>query len=246
MVASAIPPSFHRRSVSLGSHAGSVPRSASVASGSQASSVASSVVLSSEAVAGPSKLSKEHKDLILEYLGIDTELPSLGPPGLRSAYQKFKAITNATGKVLGISKDPEWKAQFGDSQPWIPNIVHFIDIFVAKSQFYQIWKPTFSRAQEYPVMKDWLNQHKDRLSTKELWKSNSKREITFVDLKKWLEEKDREAETNAFEGKGKRKAPQTPPKLKKKHDDRDKTVVQRKHKKAKVKESSEEEEQSSE
>jgi len=189
----------------------------------------------SEAIGGPSKLSKEDKDLLLEYLGIDTDLPSLGPPGLCSAYQKFKAITNATPKVMGLARDAEWKAQFGDTHPWLPTIVHFIDIFVAKTQFYQFWKPIFLRAQEYPEMKDWLNQHKDRLSTKELWKEDSKRTLTFTDLKRWLEEKDREADIKQQDRKGKRKAPQSPPKLKKKRDgERDRAVVQRKHRKSKT------------
>jgi hypothetical protein len=187
----------------------------------------------SEPIGGPSKLSKEDKDLLLQYLGIDTDLPSLGPPGLCSAYQKFKVITNATPNVMGLAKDAEWKAQFGDAHPWIPTIVHFIDIFVAKSQFYQFWKPMFLRAQEYPDMKDWLNQHKDRLSTKELWNVNAERTLTFADLKKWLEEKDREVDIKRDE-KGKRKAQQSPPKLKKKrHDERDRGV-QRKHKKSKT------------
>ena len=171
--------------------------------------------------------------MLLEYLGIDTDLPSLGPPGLRSAYQKFKAITVATPKVMGLAKDAEWKAQFSDMHPWLPTIVQFIDIFVAKSQFYQIWKPLFSRAQEYPDMKDWLNQHKDRLSTKDLWDVDANRTLTFADLKKWLEEKDRQVDIKK-DGKGKRKAPQSPPKTKKKkHDERDR-AVQRKSKKSKT------------
>jgi len=92
--------------------------------------------------------------------------------------------------VIGLGKDAKWKAQFGDTYPWVPTIIHFINIFVAKSQFYQIWKPLFSRAQEYPVMKDWLNQHHDWVSTQELWNEDSKRPITFANLKKWLEIKD--------------------------------------------------------
>ena len=185
-------------------------------------------------IGGPSKLSKEDKDLLLEYLGIDTDVPSLGPPGLCSAYQKFKAIMNATPTVMRLAKDAEWKAQFGDAHPWIPTIVHFIDIFVAKSQFYQIWKLTFSHAQEYPVMKDWLNQHKDRLSTKELWNLDGNHTLTFADLKKWLEEKDRDVDIKHQDVKGKRKV-QSPTKSKKKrHDERDSVVVQRKHKKSKT------------
>jgi hypothetical protein len=112
---------------------------------------------------------------------------------------------------------------------------------VAKSQFYQFWRPMFSRAQEYPDMKDWLNEHEDQLSTKELWNVNAERSLTFVDLKKWLEEKDREVDMKRVE-KGKRKALQSPPKLrKKKHDERDTMVVQRKHKKSKTSKQSDEE-----
>jgi hypothetical protein len=173
--------------------------------------------------------------MLLEYLGIDINLPSLGPQGLCSAYQKFKAITNATPKVMVLAKDAEWKAQFDDMHPWFPTIVHFIDIFVAKSQFYQIWKPLLTRAQEYPDMKDWLNEHKDRLSTKELWNVDAKRVLTFADLKKWLEEKDRELDIKQKDRKGKRRAVQSPPKpKKKKHDERDRVVMQRKHKKSKT------------
>ena len=168
---------------------GSIPHSSSVASGS----VSSSIILASdpsESIAGHSKLPKEDKDLLLGFLEIDTELPYLGPSGLCSAYQKFKAIINATPQVIGLGKDAKWKAQFGDTYPWVPTIIHFINIFVAKSQFYQIWKPLFSQAQEYPVMKDWLNQHHDWVSTQELWNEDSKRSITFANLKKWLEIKD--------------------------------------------------------
>ena len=136
---------------------------------------------------------------------------------------------------MGLAKDSEWKAQFSDTHPWVPTIVHFIDIFVAKTQFYQFWKPMFLWAQEYPDMKDWLNQHKDQLSTKELWGEDAKHTLTFSDLKQWLEVKDREADIKQHDGKGERKAPQSPPKLKKKkQDERDRAVVQRKHKKSKI------------
>ncbi|KIJ93115.1 hypothetical protein K443DRAFT_13108 [Laccaria amethystina LaAM-08-1] len=141
MVASAIPPSFHQCSVSLGSRSGSVPQSLSVASDSRGQSLASSV--STSEATGPSKLSNANKAPLLEYLGIDSELASLDKSGLQSAYQKFKAITNATPKVMGLSKDAEWKSQFDDGAVWVPNIVVFINIFIAKTQFYQVWKPTF-------------------------------------------------------------------------------------------------------
>lgn len=81
-------------------------------------------------------------------------------------------------------------------------------------------------------MTAWLDRHKDRLPSQELWGDVAKRAITFVDLRRWLKERDREAEVKKFEGKGKKKAPPSPNKPRpKKHDDRDKTLVKRKHKK---------------
>ena len=241
MVASAIPPSFHQRSASIGSHSGSVPRSSSVPSDSRGHSVASSV--STSEVSGPSKLSKEHKALLLDYLGIDRDLSSLEPSGLCTSYQKFTAIVNSTPKVMSLGKDEEWKAQFDGAAVWVPNIVNFIDIFIAKSQFYQFWRPLFLRAQEYPEMRDWLSEEEDCLSTEDLWEIRGSRTLGFPDLKKWLDKKDREAEVKKRDRKGKRKAPDSP---KKKNRDRDQPVVQRKHKKVKQARDSEEEEEDSE
>jgi len=95
-------------------------------------------------------------------------------------------------------------------------------------------------------MKDWLNEHKDCLSTKELWKIELKRALTFPDLKKWLDEKDQEVERKQHNVKGKRKALPSPPKKKNKNDDRDRAVVQRKHKKIKAAVEVEEEEEGTE
>ena len=123
-------------------------------SGSRSSSVSTAVVSlpadSPEAIGGPSKLSREDKDHLLEYLGIDCELPYLEPAGLLSSYQKYKVITEATPHVIALSNDQEWKQQFGDGQAWVPNIVDFINIFIAKSQFYQVWRPLFLHAALYP------------------------------------------------------------------------------------------------
>ena len=172
MVASAIPPSFHWCSTSLGSHSGSVPHSSSVPSDSHGQSLALSI--STSEVSGPSRLSKEHKALLLDYLGIDRDLSSLEPSGLRTSYQKFTVIVNATPKVMSLGKDEEWKAQFDGAAVWVPNIVTFIDIFIAKSQFYQFWRPLFLQAQEYPDMRDWLNKDREAEVKKHDWKGKRK------------------------------------------------------------------------
>ena len=128
--------SYTSCSASLGSHSGSVPHSASVMSGSLLSSVSTAVFFlpadSPEAVGGPSKLSREDKNLLLEYFGIDCKLPYLEPPGLPSSSQKYKAITEATPHVIALSKDQEWKQQFGNGRAWVHNVVDFINIFIAK------------------------------------------------------------------------------------------------------------------
>ncbi|KAF8974786.1 hypothetical protein BDZ97DRAFT_1911938 [Flammula alnicola] len=138
LAASAIPPSFHsRRSSSLGAHswAASVPQSSSAVSGSRASSVVSTDQFGSSG-GGPLKLSRAKKDFILMFLGIDTELPYLEPPGLSSAFRKWKAIESAIDQIINLRKNQEWKALV-EEDPWYIIIPDFINIFVSKSQFYQ-------------------------------------------------------------------------------------------------------------
>jgi len=111
LVASAIPPSFHTRSLS-GSGSASASRSVSVVSGpawspsvsgSCSPSVASSATV---AVGGPAykKFSKEDIDNLLQYLGIDIQLP-LASSCLQGCYKKHCAIVNATDKVLKLGQD---------------------------------------------------------------------------------------------------------------------------------------------
>ncbi|KAF8878976.1 hypothetical protein CPB84DRAFT_1817459 [Gymnopilus junonius] len=138
-------------------------------------------------------LSKPQKDMLLEYLGIDPNLPYLGPPGLPAAYQKFKAIISALDEVLQLGSDPEWEAQFTNKRPWTIRVPEFIDIFVAKSQYYKTWKKKFLQAAQFSVMVDWLEQKEDRLSNEEIWGPGSKPTIMFKDLENWLQKKEREA-----------------------------------------------------
>ena len=85
---------------------------------------------------------------------------------------------------MGLSKDAEWKMQFYDGAAWIPNIVEFIHIFLAKTQFYEVWKPAFPRAQEYPDMWDWLNEEEDCFATEDLWELRGSQVLVFPDLRR--------------------------------------------------------------
>ena len=97
---------------------------------------------------------------------------------------------------MGLSKDAEWKSQFDDGAAWIPNIVDVIHIFIAKTQFYQVWKPTFLRAEEYPDMWDWLNEEEDCLATEDWWELRGNRPVVqrkHKKLRQAREDSDEEA-----------------------------------------------------
>ncbi|KAF8960400.1 hypothetical protein BDZ97DRAFT_1665830 [Flammula alnicola] len=180
-------------------------------------------------------LSREKKDFILTFLGIDTELPYLEPPGLSSAFRKWKAIEGAIDQIINLRKNQEWKALV-EEDPWYIIVPDFVDIFVSKSQFYQTWRPKFKRVERFSEMVDWLNGEEDRLSNEELWGPGPRKAITFLTLEDWLQTKEREATQ-----KGKAKAVLGSPGKGKKHDDRDRAVEKRKHKKMSEKEKKEKE-----
>src|SRR6266545_6498417 len=159
----------------------SVSRSPSVASHSHSPSVLSTT----EQGGGPSKLSKEDKDSLLEYLGIDTNLPYIAT-NLHTAYKKHVAISTSTQKVLSLSQDQEWQALM-DPHPWNVSLKDFIDIFVAKSQYYGTWKQIFEEAECFPAMRDWLALEDDRKSDKAIW-GEIKSTYSFEDLRTWIYE----------------------------------------------------------
>ena len=125
MVASAIIPSFHHCSTSIGSCSGSFPHLSSVPSDSRSQSLASSI--STSEVSGPSKLSKEHKALLLEHLGIDRDLSSLEPSGLHTSYQKFTATVNVSPKSWAWARMKSGRhslmVQLSGFQPLSPSLI---------------------------------------------------------------------------------------------------------------------------
>ena len=138
---------------------------------------------------GPSKLSKEDKDSLLEYLGIDTNLPYIAT-NLHTAYKKHVAISTSTQKVLSLSQDQEWQALM-DPHPWNVSLKDFIDIFVAKSQYYGTWKQIFEEAERFPAMHDWLALEDDQKSDKAIW-GEIKSTYSFDDLRTWIHGRQRE------------------------------------------------------
>ena len=145
-------------------------------------------------VDGPSPLSTLYKDALLTFLKIPTNLPSLGPASLRTAYAKFTVLTNAKTPMKGLRTSKDWVEHLDDQgvEPgWVPIYVDFTNIFIAKSQFYSGWKDPFLHAAAYLEMKAWLLDDPNCLSDEDLWLENKKTdEYNFVDLVNWLNKKD--------------------------------------------------------
>jgi hypothetical protein len=133
---------------------------------------------------GPSTLSVQHKEALLTFLGIPTELPNLGLPSLHTAYAKFKVLTNSSSQMQGLRSSKAWTEHLEELgvEHWVPIYVDLVNIFIAKSQFYSGWKANFMNAQSYPKMKAWLNNDSDCDSDSELWgETKNVDDYSFVD-----------------------------------------------------------------
>jgi hypothetical protein len=141
---------------------------------------------------GPSDLSTRHKEALLTFLGIPTELPSQDPT-LRAAYAKYKVLVSSAKKMSNLRSNQEWTEhleEFG-IEHWIPVFADLANIFIAKSQFYVSWKPSFKKAQGYPKMIAWLDDASDCDSDSELWgETKDTDDYSLGDLKDWLGKKD--------------------------------------------------------
>ena len=92
-----------------------------------------------------------------------------------------------------LRSNQEWKDHLKDNgvEFWVPIFVILVDlvnIFIAKSQFYLSWKPSFRAVKQYPKMLAWLNDNSGCESDSELWGEGNNK-YSLNDLKDWLEKK---------------------------------------------------------
>lgn len=124
------------------------------------------------------------------YLGLDINLPDLGPAGVFTAYKKYLQIISVKEATGSIRTSTAWvqyleKNQHELSSKWKPNYVDLINIFVSKSQFYEVWSTTLVNAVQFVDMFDWLTDSPTCLSNMKLW-GEDKTAYTFTDLKEWV------------------------------------------------------------
>jgi len=133
------------------------------------------------------------KEALLTFLGLPTDLPNRGPPSLRTAYAKFKAVVASAPKMRDLKTSQEWADHLednGGAPGWNPNYVDLVNMFIAKSQFYSSWKSTFDRINSYSEMKAWLDNASDYESDDSLWEEKKNPDdYTFVDLQAWAKKR---------------------------------------------------------
>lgn len=194
-VASAIPPSFHShrsRSSSLLKSESTSHSSSALRRHSGSRSVARPS-LAPTPFKGPSTLTDLHKEALLTFLRIPTELPSLSDT-LRNNYKKYLACVDASQAFKGLRLNEKWAdhlEEFG-LEPWVPIYIDLLNIFISKTQFYSTWQILFRRVQKFPQMIEWLEKKEDDGSSdSEIWAEKKRPDFyTLADLTDWMDKKD--------------------------------------------------------
>ena len=106
-------------------------------------------------------------------------------------FKKHAVIVANSKQIVALGCDEEYMAL--EEEPWLPSLKEFIEIFVAKSQYYSTWKKEFDDAIRTPVMHDWLKAEEDRKSDRAVW-GEDKQSYSFEDLKVYNRKKARERE----------------------------------------------------
>jgi hypothetical protein len=102
--------------------------------------------------------------------------------GLRINYAKYKACLQAQEVLNQKLKDNTWPQ--GVKKPAASDI---IKLFVSRSQWHEYMTPAFSNINDFPIIKDWLEDTEDSPSDADVW-GLSKATYNFSDLQR---EKDR-------------------------------------------------------
>ena len=96
---------------------------------------------------------------------------------LQEQFLCYLAVTKALNVMCQIKQWPE--------KP--PTERQVTELFIGKSQWSNVWHPTFSRvSQHFPEMVKWLQRDADSKDTEELWGIDA--EYTLKMLKEWMDQ----------------------------------------------------------
>ena len=104
------------------------------------------------------------------------------PPGsvdLRVAYTKYRAVLSTQSTIIRMSGDESWTLRK-------PKAEEVIEIFVSKTIYHDKYKTLFPLANDYPLLKKWLENDAGAPSNVEVF-GEEKSVFTFKDLTRFLE-----------------------------------------------------------
>ncbi|TFK37886.1 hypothetical protein BDQ12DRAFT_666787 [Crucibulum laeve] len=103
--------------------------------------------------------------------------------GLPLAYGCYKAYLNAHRAFDQLTASGKWPSKYK-----LPVEEDIIGLFIGKTTFYDNYCPLFSKLPDYPNMVQWLNgeTHESDNEDIDVWAGYNKKQCTFVDLQKWL------------------------------------------------------------
>ena len=100
-----------------------------------------------------------------------------GAKSLQEQFLCYLAVTKALNDMCQIKQWPE--------KP--PTERQVTELFIGRSQWSNVWRPTFSRvSQHFPEMVKWLQHDADSKDTEELWGIEAK--YTLKMLKEWMDQ----------------------------------------------------------
>ena len=135
----------------------------------------------SRASAAPSahKLTPYQLDMV-DLLEIPMNLTDR-PPGsvdLRVAFSKYQAVLRTQATIIWMREDESWKLKK-------PKAEEVIEIFVSKTVWHDKYRKLFPLAEDYPLLKKWLENGIDAPSNVEVF-GKEKNIFTFTDLTEFV------------------------------------------------------------
>lgn len=118
-----------------------------------------------------------YETTLLHILKIPVNLTrSTTAKSLSEQFLCYLAVTDALNEMRKVKQWPE--------RP--PTEKQVTELFIGKSQWSNVWRPTFSRvSQHFPEMVKWLKGEADDKTTEELWGIEVK--FTLKMLKEWMD-----------------------------------------------------------
>jgi hypothetical protein len=168
--------------------AGLAPISASVTPMAplRPATTASVTVSSTTTLSTSSRLPPIPKEELMELLNIGSHFANRSDKSLAFAYLKYKSYNLAIQELNQLVSSGDYPATYRHA-----TATEVVEIFISKTTWHSSYIPCFSKLANYPLMVEWLEKEDgDEPTDEDVW-GYKKSSYSFVDLKAWLELKDK-------------------------------------------------------